>query len=38
MGRLEWVETRPLGEGAQAFADLEGGRAAAAKMMLRPRQ
>ena len=36
MGTLDWVETRSLREGARAFADLEEGRASAAKMMLRP--
>jgi threonine dehydrogenase-like Zn-dependent dehydrogenase len=36
LGALDWVETRPLGDGARAFADLEEGRAAAAKIVLRP--
>jgi len=36
-GALEWVEERPLGAGASAFADLDAGRSAAAKILLRPR-
>lgn len=36
-GKLEWVEERPLGEGARAFRDLDAGLAAAAKIVLRPR-
>jgi threonine dehydrogenase-like Zn-dependent dehydrogenase len=36
MGALDWVETRPLRDGAGAFADLEAGRTAAAKIVLRP--
>ena len=35
-GDLRWVEERPLADGAQAFADLDSGRAAAAKIVLRP--
>lgn len=35
-GNLEWVETRPLAEGAAAFADLDKGRAASAKVVLVP--
>jgi alcohol dehydrogenase len=35
-GDLAWVEERPLSEGAQAFHDLHEGRAAAAKIVLRP--
>jgi len=35
-GRLEWVEERPLAEGAQAFADLHAGRTGAPKILLRP--
>jgi threonine dehydrogenase-like Zn-dependent dehydrogenase len=38
MGTLDWVETRSLREGSRAFADLEEGKASAAKMMLRPGQ
>lgn len=36
-GDLAWVETRPLSEGASAFADLDLGRSAAAKIVLEPR-
>jgi threonine dehydrogenase-like Zn-dependent dehydrogenase len=36
LGRLAWVEERPLSEGASAFADLDHGRTAAAKIVLRP--
>jgi 2-desacetyl-2-hydroxyethyl bacteriochlorophyllide A dehydrogenase len=35
-GDLAWVEERPLAEGRQAFRDLDQGRAAAAKIILRP--
>ena len=35
-GKLEWVEERPLGAGAEAFVDLDHGRSAAAKIVLRP--
>ena len=35
-GDLAWVEERPLAEGPQAFRDLDEGRAAAAKIILRP--
>ncbi len=35
-GSLDWVEERPLAEGARAFSDLHQGRAAAAKIVLRP--
>ena len=35
-GRLEWVEERTLADGAAAFADLDAGRSAAAKILLRP--
>jgi threonine dehydrogenase-like Zn-dependent dehydrogenase len=34
LGALNWVETRPLSEGAQAFADLDAGRVDAAKIVL----
>jgi threonine dehydrogenase-like Zn-dependent dehydrogenase len=37
LGPLDWVETRALSEGARAFADLERGKTAAAKIVLRPR-
>lgn len=35
-GRLDWVEERPLSGGAQAFVDLDQGRSASAKIVLRP--
>jgi alcohol dehydrogenase len=35
-GDLAWVEERSLADGAAAFADLDGGRTAAAKIVLRP--
>ncbi len=35
-GDLAWVEQRPLAAGAQAFADLDQGRSAAAKIVLLP--
>jgi alcohol dehydrogenase len=35
-GDLAWVEERPLAAGAEAFADLDHGRSAAAKIVLRP--
>lgn len=35
-GDLSWVEERPLAEGARAFADLDQGRSAAAKIVLLP--
>jgi len=35
-GELSWVEERALADGAQAFHDLDQGRAAAAKIVLRP--
>ena len=35
-GSLSWVQTRPLSEGPQAFADLHAGRTAAAKVVLQP--
>lgn len=35
-GDLSWVEERPLSQGAEAFADLDQGRSAAAKIVLRP--
>ena len=37
LGDLAWVEQRPLAEGADAFADLDHGRTAAAKVVLLPR-
>jgi 2-desacetyl-2-hydroxyethyl bacteriochlorophyllide A dehydrogenase len=36
-GDLAWVEERPLADGARAFSDLDQGRTAAAKILLRPR-
>ena len=33
-GDLSWVQTRPLSEGAAAFADLHAGRTASAKVVL----
>jgi 2-desacetyl-2-hydroxyethyl bacteriochlorophyllide A dehydrogenase len=36
-GDLAWVEERRLDDGASAFADLDAGRSAAAKILLRPR-
>ncbi len=35
-GNLAWVEERPLAAGAQAFVDLDQGRSASAKIVLRP--
>ncbi len=35
-GDLSWVEERSLADGAQAFVDLDQGRCAAAKVVLRP--
>ena len=36
LGNLEWIETRPLSDGAEAFDDLDKGRSAAAKVVLIP--
>lgn len=36
LGRLEWTETRPLKDGAAAFADLHAGRVASPKIILKP--
>lgn len=36
LGDLSWVETRPLADGARAFADLDAGKTAAAKIVLVP--
>lgn len=36
LGRLGWVETRALSDGARAFADLHDGRTPAAKIVLLP--
>ncbi|MFO1329216.1 MAG: alcohol dehydrogenase catalytic domain-containing protein [Rubrivivax sp.] len=35
-GDMAWVEDRPLADGQQAFLDLDQGRSAAAKIVLRP--
>lgn len=35
-GPLEWIEKRPLSDGAQAFSDIRRGRSAAPKTMLIP--
>ncbi len=35
-GDLSWVEERPMDDGQQAFLDLDQGRCAAAKVLLRP--
>jgi threonine dehydrogenase-like Zn-dependent dehydrogenase len=34
LGDLGWIEQRPLGEGGHAFADIDGGRVGAAKIVL----
>lgn len=36
LGELDWPETRPLCDGAQAFADIRQGRVAAPKILLIP--
>ncbi len=36
LGALEWLEERPLADGAQAFRDIDAGAVAAAKIVLRP--
>lgn len=36
LGALDWFLERPLAEGAAAFADIDAGRIAAAKLVLRP--
>lgn len=36
LGTLDWVESRPLAQGAAAFADLLNGRCAAPKVLLEP--
>lgn len=36
LGSLRWLEERPLHEGAAAFRDIDEGRVAAAKIVLRP--
>ncbi|MCO6384392.1 alcohol dehydrogenase catalytic domain-containing protein [Oceanicola sp. 502str15] len=34
LGALDWVEQRPMSEGSRAFADIDAGRVAAAKVIL----
>ena len=36
LGRLDWIERRPLADGALAFEDLNAGRTPAAKIVLIP--
>ena len=36
LGDLAWTETRPLADGAQAFADIRAGRVPAPKIILKP--
>lgn len=36
LGPLDWVEIRPLSEGARAFSDIRSGRVAAPKLILKP--
>jgi L-iditol 2-dehydrogenase len=36
LGALDWIEERPLAEGPRAFQDIDAGRTAAAKIVLRP--
>jgi threonine dehydrogenase-like Zn-dependent dehydrogenase len=36
LGALDWVETRPLSDGARAFDDIRNGRIAAPKIILKP--
>jgi L-iditol 2-dehydrogenase len=36
LGRLDWLEQRPLRDGAAAFKDIDAGACAAAKIVLRP--
>jgi threonine dehydrogenase-like Zn-dependent dehydrogenase len=36
MGALDWHDTRPMSEGAQAFADIRAGATSAAKIILHP--
>ncbi|MDD1779960.1 alcohol dehydrogenase catalytic domain-containing protein [Enterovibrio sp. ZSDZ35] len=38
LGALDWIQERPLNEGADAFEDLLNGRIAAAKVVLRPEE
>ena len=34
LGPLNWIETRPLADGSKAFADIDAGQVAAAKIVL----
>ncbi|MEL6681093.1 MAG: alcohol dehydrogenase catalytic domain-containing protein [Pseudomonadota bacterium] len=36
LGPLDWIETRPLADGAAAFADIRAGRTPAPKIILHP--
>ena len=36
LGPLDWVETRLLADGAQAFREIHEGKAASPKIVLRP--
>lgn len=36
LGELDWAEIRPLKDGARAFDDIDAGRAAAPKIILKP--
>lgn len=36
LGKLDWIEERPLADGAQAFSDIRAGRVAAPKIVLKP--
>ncbi|MEM9902332.1 MAG: alcohol dehydrogenase catalytic domain-containing protein [Pseudomonadota bacterium] len=36
LGPLDWIEARPLSEGARAFADIRAGHVAAPKIILKP--
>lgn len=36
LGALDWIETRPLSDGARAFADIRAGAVAAPKIVLKP--
>lgn len=36
LGPLDWIETRPLDEGAQAFSDIRSGTVATPKIVLKP--
>lgn len=36
LGKLQWIETRDLADGPEAFADIRAGRTAAAKIVLKP--